>query len=179
MVKTLTKHGNSLALVIDKAILELLKVDADTPLEISTDGNALIISPVRDKKRREKFTKALDSVNKHQNIEDILVLLRTGNLHLPISLTSATFVPLVASAAVGWRTKPPLIRSMALVTFAYLGVTFLFGVLLESHRNWQLVIMLLPAAMWSLTGGAWPSALRSEADETVPEEPQEQMAAEA
>lgn len=64
MVKTLTKHGNSLALVIDKAILELLKVDADTPLEISTDGNSLIISPVRDKKRREKFTAALNSVNK-------------------------------------------------------------------------------------------------------------------
>lgn len=63
MVKTLTKHGNSLALVIDKAILELLKVDADTPLEISTDGNVLIISPVRDKKRREKFTTALNSAN--------------------------------------------------------------------------------------------------------------------
>jgi antitoxin MazE len=64
MVKTLTKHGNSLALVIDKAILELLNVDADTQLEISTDGDVLIISPVRDKKRRVKFTKALDSVNK-------------------------------------------------------------------------------------------------------------------
>lgn len=64
MVKTLTKHGNSLALVIDRAILELLKMDADTPLELSTDGKVLIISPVRDKKRREKFTNALKSVNK-------------------------------------------------------------------------------------------------------------------
>lgn len=64
MVKTLTKHGNSLALVIDRAILDLLKIDADTPLEISTDGDTLLISPVRDKKRREKFGKALDSANK-------------------------------------------------------------------------------------------------------------------
>ena len=64
MVKTLTKHGNSLALVIDRAILDLLKIDADTPLEFSTVGQVLIISPVRDKKRREEFTKALDSVNK-------------------------------------------------------------------------------------------------------------------
>jgi hypothetical protein len=115
----------------------------------------------------------------HQNIEDILMLLRTGNLHLPISLTFATFVPLLVSAAVGWRTKPPLIRSMALVSVAYLGVTFLFGVLLESHRNWQLVIMLLPAAMWTLAGGAWPSAVRPEAHETVPEAPQEPMIARA
>lgn len=64
MIKTLTKHGNSLALVIDRAILDLLKIDSDTPLEISTDGDTLLISPVRDKKRREKFSKALDSVNK-------------------------------------------------------------------------------------------------------------------
>ena len=38
MIKRLTRHGNSLALVIDRAILELLKVDPDTPLELTTDG---------------------------------------------------------------------------------------------------------------------------------------------
>lgn len=54
MVKTLTKHGNSLALVIDKPILELLKIDADTPLAITTDGKSLTVSPV-DAKRRKKF----------------------------------------------------------------------------------------------------------------------------
>jgi len=30
MAKTLTRHGNSLALVIDKPILELLKIDEHT-----------------------------------------------------------------------------------------------------------------------------------------------------
>jgi antitoxin component of MazEF toxin-antitoxin module len=64
LVKKLTKHGNSLALVIDKAVLELLKINADTPLEISTDGNVLIISPIRDKGRRKKFEKALKDANK-------------------------------------------------------------------------------------------------------------------
>ena len=48
MVKTLTKHGNSLALVIDKPILELLKIDADTPLEITTDGTSLVVSPASE-----------------------------------------------------------------------------------------------------------------------------------
>jgi len=38
MVKRLTKHGNSMALVIDRPILELLNIDSETPLEISTDG---------------------------------------------------------------------------------------------------------------------------------------------
>ena len=31
MVKTLTKHGNSYALVIDRAILELLQMDLNAP----------------------------------------------------------------------------------------------------------------------------------------------------
>jgi antitoxin MazE len=64
MTKTLTRHGNSLALVIDRAVLDLLKIDADTPLDISTDGQVLVITPVRDRRRREKFTKALESVNR-------------------------------------------------------------------------------------------------------------------
>jgi len=64
MIKRLTKHGNSLALVIDRPILELLKIDADTPLEISTDGQVLIVSPVRDAEHQEKFEKALEKVNR-------------------------------------------------------------------------------------------------------------------
>ena len=34
MTKKLSKHGNSLALVIDRSILELLGIDDETPLEI-------------------------------------------------------------------------------------------------------------------------------------------------
>ena len=64
MVKRLTKHGNSLALVIDRPVLELLKIDTDTPLEISTDGQVLIISPVRDLDHQKKFDKALKKVNR-------------------------------------------------------------------------------------------------------------------
>ena len=64
MVKKLTKHGNSLALVIDKAVLELLKIDSDTPLDISTDGGVLIISPIRNQKRKKKFEQALEGTNR-------------------------------------------------------------------------------------------------------------------
>ncbi len=38
MIKKLVKHGNSYALIIDKPILDLLKITPDTPLEITTDG---------------------------------------------------------------------------------------------------------------------------------------------
>lgn len=49
MVKTLSPIGNSLGLIIDKAILDLLGIARDTPLDIKTDGEALIIRPIRIK----------------------------------------------------------------------------------------------------------------------------------
>lgn len=58
VIKRLTKHGNSLALVLDKPILELLKIDADTPLELVTDGSSLTVKPVRDPKSRAEFEKS-------------------------------------------------------------------------------------------------------------------------
>ena len=64
MIKKLTRHGNSLALVIDKGVLDLLNIDDKTPLDISTDGKMLLISPVRDEKRRRQFVEALEKVNK-------------------------------------------------------------------------------------------------------------------
>ena len=63
MIKTLTKHGNSLALVIEKPVLELLGADADTPFDVSTDGQVLILSPIKDADRSEAFTAALDKIN--------------------------------------------------------------------------------------------------------------------
>ena len=64
MIKRLSRHGNSLALVIDRSVLDLLKIDADTPLEISTDGQALVVSPVRHPERRKQFEEALHKTNR-------------------------------------------------------------------------------------------------------------------
>ncbi len=74
MIKKLTKHGNSLAIIIDRAVLNLLKIDADTPLDISTDGQVLVISPVRDDAHRDKFKKALESTNRGSSISGFLSL---------------------------------------------------------------------------------------------------------
>jgi antitoxin MazE len=55
MVKKLTKTGNSLALVLDKPVLDRAKINADTPLEVSTDGDVIVISPVRTRRRTAKL----------------------------------------------------------------------------------------------------------------------------
>ncbi len=64
MVKHLTAHGNSTALIIDKAILDILRINIKTPLELSTDGKSLIVSPVGSFKRARAFQTALEKVNK-------------------------------------------------------------------------------------------------------------------
>ena len=54
VVKQLTRTGNSLALVLDKPLLDHVGIDATTPLEMSTDGHIIVIFPVRDRRRRTK-----------------------------------------------------------------------------------------------------------------------------
>lgn len=63
MLKKLTRHGNSLALVIDRPILDLLKIDPETPLDVSTDGKRLIIAPAEASARRKKFDAAQESAH--------------------------------------------------------------------------------------------------------------------
>ncbi len=46
MIKKLTPIGNSLGLIIDRPILNLLDIDRNTELEIKTDGRTLTIRPV-------------------------------------------------------------------------------------------------------------------------------------
>ncbi|HEY1184132.1 MAG TPA: hypothetical protein VGE89_08100 [Bryobacteraceae bacterium] len=64
MIKKLTKHGNSLALVIDRPILDLLRIDPETPLDISTDGKHLIVAPAKPSDRRKKFDAAQEWAHK-------------------------------------------------------------------------------------------------------------------
>ncbi len=59
MTKKLTRHGNSLALVLDRPVLDLLRIDGDTPLNISTDGQVLVVAPVRSEKREQDFKDAV------------------------------------------------------------------------------------------------------------------------
>ncbi len=65
MIKKLSRHGNSHAIIIDKPILELLNIDETTGLKISTDGNRIVIEPMKaeslenidDSKLRQAYEK--------------------------------------------------------------------------------------------------------------------------
>jgi antitoxin MazE len=64
MQKKLTPIGNSLGLVIEKPILDLLNIDRNTELEVRTDGVGLTIRPVATTRRarvREAAERAMDN----------------------------------------------------------------------------------------------------------------------
>ncbi len=69
MVKTLKRIGNSQGLLIEKPILELLQITMDTPLEITTDGQRLIITPITENTSRKNRIKALNEkvTNQHED----------------------------------------------------------------------------------------------------------------
>ncbi len=54
MVKHLTRSGNSVALVLDKQLLEAANLDPEDPVEVSTNGRVIVIAPVRSKREIEK-----------------------------------------------------------------------------------------------------------------------------
>jgi antitoxin MazE len=65
MIKKLSAVGNSLGLIIERPILDLLDITKDTPLEIKTDGEALIIRPLKlgKKERVREATKRMIAVH--------------------------------------------------------------------------------------------------------------------
>jgi antitoxin MazE len=60
MRKKLTRTGNSLALVLDRELLEATGIDASTSLEVSTDGEVIVVSPARASKRTERLRRIMD-----------------------------------------------------------------------------------------------------------------------
>jgi len=64
MRKHLSTVGNSLGLVIEKPILELLNITKDTELEVVTDGARIIVEPVRSKAERDKHQRRVATSTK-------------------------------------------------------------------------------------------------------------------
>lgn len=63
MTKKLIRHGNSAALILDKPLLDLLKVRMDTPLEVTTDGRNIIISPLAAEDAEPTLLASVERIN--------------------------------------------------------------------------------------------------------------------
>jgi len=63
MIKSFVKHGNSWALVIDRPILDLLKISPEQPVEISTDGKTMTITPLAAMSDKNRVREARKKIN--------------------------------------------------------------------------------------------------------------------
>jgi antitoxin component of MazEF toxin-antitoxin module len=62
VTKKLSVVGDDLALIIERPMLELLDITEDTPLEITTDGEALIIRPAKTLSQMDQVIAAADEI---------------------------------------------------------------------------------------------------------------------
>jgi antitoxin component of MazEF toxin-antitoxin module len=75
MIKTLRKQGNGQVLPLDKAILDAMQIDLNTPLQLTVTGNTLVVQPIHQgvddetldaamKKMRARYGKTLKNLAK-------------------------------------------------------------------------------------------------------------------
>lgn len=62
MIKTLQKHGNSQALVLDKPIMDALGITAESRLQLTISGNSLIVSPSNVGVGQKEISASLDEL---------------------------------------------------------------------------------------------------------------------
>lgn len=60
MTKKLARLGNSMALVIDKPILELLGIGPNDSVTLRTDGTSLIVTPAWRRPTKAELGEAID-----------------------------------------------------------------------------------------------------------------------
>ena len=62
MIKSLVKVGDGFAIEIEESVLSQLGATPESPFEVATDGTSLILTPIRDDERRERFRKAVEQI---------------------------------------------------------------------------------------------------------------------
>lgn len=67
MRKNLTIIGNSLGIIIEKPILDLLGINRETQFEMITDGKRLILEPVKEVNKTAKIRAATRRVMKNHD----------------------------------------------------------------------------------------------------------------
>ena len=65
MIKKLAKHGESWAIVIEQPVLDLLEIGPETPLEISTSGHSLIVTPaIANDEHHDQLKAIVDEIDR-------------------------------------------------------------------------------------------------------------------
>ena len=87
MIKKLQKHGNSMALLIEKPLMEALGIQEDTPLQINISGQSLVVTPADVGLGKERVAKSVVKMRRRMmapkswgSLTDTVVPLRSRRL---------------------------------------------------------------------------------------------------
>ena len=64
MIETLNRHGNSMALVIEKPMMEALGITEEIPLQVPVIGNALVVTPANGGGSPERMKSTIKEMRK-------------------------------------------------------------------------------------------------------------------
>jgi antitoxin component of MazEF toxin-antitoxin module len=64
MIKRLQKHGNSMALLIEKPMMDALGLREDTPLHVNISGQSLIVTAADVGLGKERVMKSLSKMRR-------------------------------------------------------------------------------------------------------------------
>lgn len=63
MIQKLRKHGDELALILDRELLAAHGIDEETSVEVAFSGTTLIVTASIDAERKARFERALSATN--------------------------------------------------------------------------------------------------------------------
>ncbi len=66
MVRKLIVVGDEIAIVLDRSMLEQLDIDEETSLEVTAEGDALVVRAVRNASREEVAVSASLLMDRHE-----------------------------------------------------------------------------------------------------------------
>jgi antitoxin component of MazEF toxin-antitoxin module len=64
MIKKLQKHGNSMALLIEKPMMDALGIGEDTPLQVNITGQSLVVTPADVGLGKERVMKSVTKMRR-------------------------------------------------------------------------------------------------------------------
>jgi antitoxin component of MazEF toxin-antitoxin module len=64
MSQNLVPYGDDFALILDKQTLDKLEININTPLDISTTGQTLIVTPRRNNSRKATLEDAIEEMDR-------------------------------------------------------------------------------------------------------------------
>lgn len=112
MLKKLVKYGNSNAIILDKAILELLEIGEGSVIKIKTDGKSIIITPQEKAPEVVQETFTAEDAQMQANIQERLKKVTINNPYERDYFEKELFTLYKKHRELGKRGNPELLKKI-------------------------------------------------------------------